>query len=99
MKRAIIVLATVAALAAAPTPASAGGNGVAAGIIGGLAVGTLLGAAVAQPRYYGPPPVYVEEPAPIYHAAPPPRCFWARGEPVWDGYRGIWVRPRMKVCD
>ena len=99
MKRAIIVLATVAALATAATPASAGGNGVAAGIVGGLAVGTLLGVAVAQPRYYGPPPVYVEEQAPVYYGASPPRCYWARGEPVWDGYRGVWVRPRMKVCD
>jgi hypothetical protein len=32
--------------------------------------------------------------------APRPRdCYWARGEPEWDAYRGVWVRPRMKVCD
>src|SRR5882757_7447937 len=97
MTRGLIVLATVAAMGAAmgaaTLPAQAGGNGgaVAAGVIGGLAVGGLLGAAAAQPRYYAPAPVYV--------APPPSRCYWARGEPVWDGYRGAWVRPRVQVCD
>ena len=44
--------------------------------------------------YYGPPPAYVyDEPA---YA---PRCYYTRGEPVWDSYRGIWVRPRVRVCD
>ena len=59
------------------------------------AVGGMLGAAAAQPRpYYGPPPAYVyDEPA---YA---PRCYYTRGEPVWDSYRGIWVRPRVRVCD
>src|SRR6266481_9906155 len=68
----------------------------AAGIVGGLAVGTLFGAAVASgPRYYAPAPVYVA-PAPVYVA---PDCYWTRGAPVWDGYRGIWYRPRIQVCD
>ena len=84
------------AAAVVPAPAQAGGNGgaVAAGVIGGLAVGGLLGAAAAQqqPRYYAPAPVYVEEPR-------GPRCYYARGEPVWDDYRGVWRRPRMQVCD
>src|SRR5205085_9819434 len=99
MTRGLIVLVTAAAIGAAilPAPAQAGGNGgaVAAGIIGGLAVGGMLGAAAAQPRpYYGPPPAYVvDEPA---YA---PRCYMARGEPVWDGYRGAWVRPRVRVCE
>src|SRR5260370_16290838 len=61
-----------------------------------LAVGTLFGAAVAGgPRYYQPAPVYVA-PAPVYVA---PECYWTRGAPVWDGYRGIWYRPRIQVCD
>jgi hypothetical protein len=64
---------------------------VAAGIIGGLAAGALLGAAIAQPpRYDAPAPVYV---------APPPSCYWTRGQPTWDAYRGAWVRPRIQVCD
>jgi len=95
MTRGLIVLVTAAAMGAAilPAPAQAGSNGgaVAAGVIGGLAVGGMLGAAAAQPRYYAPAPVYV--------APPPSSCYWTRGEPVWDGYRGAWVRPRARVCD
>jgi len=94
MTRGLIVLVTAAAMGAAilPAPAQAGGNGgaVAAGVIGGLAVGGLLGAAAAQPRY---------APAPVYVAPPPTSCYWTRGEPVWDAYRGAWVRPRVQVCD
>ena len=57
MTRGLIVLVTAATMGAAilPAPAQAGSNGgaVAAGVIGGLAVGAILGAAAAQPRYYG----------------------------------------------
>ena len=74
-----------------PRTAVAGSGEVAAGIVGGLAVGTLFGAAVASgPRYY-------VAPAPVYYVGPP--CYWTRGAPVWDGYRGIWYRPRIQVCD
>jgi hypothetical protein len=61
----------------------------AAGLIGGLAAGTIIGAAVAAPRYYGPPPVYV---------APAPYCYWTQGQPVWDPYRGAWMYPAVRVC-
>ena len=94
MARGLIVLVTAATMGAAilPAPVQAGNGGaVAAGVIGGLAVGGLIGAAAAQPRYYAPAPVYVAPPA-----GP---CYWTRGEPVWDGYRGVWVRPRVQVCD
>jgi hypothetical protein len=79
-------------------PAQAGdGRAIAAGVLGGLAAGAIIGGAAAQPRYYAPPPpAYVYEPAPVYAA---PACYWTRGEPVWDDYRGIWVRPRVRVCD
>ncbi len=100
MIRGLFVLVTAATMSAAmlPAPAQAGSRGVAvvAGVIGGLAAGTIIGGAMAQPRY-APAPVY--EAAPVYMAPPPPRCYWTRGEPVWDGYRGAWVRPRMQVCD
>jgi hypothetical protein len=89
------LLITSSLLAFTPQIAVAGDGNVAAGIIGGLAVGTLFGAAIASPRYYGPPPVYVA-PAPVYVE---PTCYWSRGAPVWDGYRGIWYRPRIQVCD
>jgi hypothetical protein len=55
-------------LACTPRIAVAGSSDVAAGVVGGLAVGTLFGAAVASgPRYYQPAPVYVA-PGPVYVA-------------------------------
>ena len=100
MKKTLIVCATlgVMSLTVATQPVQAGSNGgaVAAGVLGGLAVGAIVGGAAAQPRYYAPPPAYVYEAEPVYAA---PRCYYTRGEPVWDGYRGAWVRPRVRVCD
>jgi hypothetical protein len=94
MTRGLIVLVTAATMGAAilPAPAQAGGHGgaVAAGVIGGLAAGAIIGGALAQPRY---------APEPVYVAPPPTHCYWTRGEPVWDGYRGVWRRPRVQVCD
>ncbi len=75
----------------ATAPAYAGGGDVAAGLIGGLAAGTIIGAAVTAPRYYAPPP-------PVY-VAPSPACYWTRGQPVWDAYRGVWVYPSVQVCE
>jgi hypothetical protein len=98
MRKLLVGLLITGSLCLACTPriAVAGSGEVAAGIVGGLAVGTLFGAAVASgPRYYQPAPVYVA-PAPMYYPAP---CYWTRGAPVWDGYRGIWYRPRIQVCD
>ena len=106
MKRTFLVLAAVAALGTSQS-AQAGSNGgaVAAGVIGGLAAGAILGGAAAaqpryyepryyyKPRYYAPPPAYVVEPA--YGSS----CYYTRGRPVWDDYRGVWVRPRVRVCD
>ena len=96
MRRLGLVFATVAVLAIlTPNQPAVAGNGVAVGLIGGLAAGTIIGAAVAQPHYYyGPVPVAVAAPAPMG-----PGCYWTRGAPVWDGYRGIWIRPRVQVCD
>ena len=83
------IVCSVAALALgglAPKQAVAG-DGFAAGLFGGLAVGTILGAAASGPRVYYAEPVYA------------PTCYWTLGRPVWDRYRGIWVRPRIQVCD
>jgi hypothetical protein len=93
MKRVAITFSAVAIVmvCAAPQQAAAGDSGgFAAGLIGGLAAGTLFGIAASSP-----PPVYYAEPAPVYV----PTCYWTRGRPVWDSYRGIWVRPRIQVCD
>jgi len=99
MRRALTVLTSASIIASTvsmPGSARADGGRVAAGLVGGLAAGTLLGAAIAsRPYYYAPAPVYVE-PAPVYVA---PRCYWTRGEPVWDDWRGVWYRPRMQICD
>jgi hypothetical protein len=72
-------------------PATAGGGDVAAGLLGGLAVGAVVGSAVAQPRYYYPP---YYAPAPVY--VPEPRC-WLERERVWDGYG--YVIQRFRVCE
>jgi hypothetical protein len=80
---------TLALTCAVTTPVRAGGGDVAAGLIGGLAAGTIIGAAVAGPRYYPPPPVYVAA----------PYCYWTRWGPVWDRYRGVWTYPAVRVCE
>ena len=84
----------------APFPASAENGRITAGVLGGLAAGALIGSAISAPprAYYGPPPVeYI--PPPAYYAEPVPTCYWTRGEPVWDNWRGTWVRPRVQVCE
>ena len=86
----LVIGITASAVIAAPASSRADDGQIAAGIIGGLALGTLFGAAVSQPYYYAPEPAYV---------VPPPSCYWTRGRPAWDEYRGIWVRPRIQVCD
>jgi hypothetical protein len=105
MKHTIIALAAAATLAAAlPSSAQARchGCGVAAGDVGGLAAGAIIGSAIANsgPTYY--------EPAPVY--APPPPAYAAPSEVVegdvchverhrvWvEGYG--WRSRRIEVCD
>ena len=91
---AVLAIATFSDMSAS----QAGGGDVAAGLLGGLAAGAIIGAATA-PRYYGPPPAYYAPP-PVYVEPAPayaPACYWTRGEPVWNGV--AWVRPRVQVCD
>jgi len=93
MKRGFASLLAAITLSSACTltSAHAGSSDVAAGLLGGLAVGAIVGSAITAPR-----PVYV--PAPVYAAPPPPAdCYGTYGRPVWDGYR--WVRPQVQVCD
>jgi hypothetical protein len=79
----------VAATLAVPSDANARhrGGAVAAGIIGGIAAGALIGSAIAGPRYYGP--------GPVYYGAPYPICHWER-QWVWDGFGWRWGR--VRVC-
>ena len=91
----IMTVAAVAALALAttlaPQPAQArDGGAIAAGVIGGLAVGA---AVASQPRgYYGGPSYYDSGYQPVYGA-----CHTERQE-FDDGYGRIRVR-RVRVCD
>src|SRR5262249_51560693 len=93
MKR-FLVICTASVIAVgclAPRPAAAS-DGFFTALVGGLAVGTMLGVAASQSRVYYAEPVYAE---PIYV----PACYWTRGRPAWDPARGIWYKPRVQVCD
>lgn len=100
----VIALAAVA-LSAAALPGTAEarcrGCAVGAGVVGGLALGAIIGSSIAnsQPRYYEPGPVY---------DAPPPRAYYApeyvegpvchiERQRFWDGYG--WRHRRVEVCD
>lgn len=67
------------------------GCGVAAGVVGGVAVGALIGSALARPAYDPPPPRYyvVEEEEPV--------CYIERRR-VWIEGRG-WRSRRVEICD
>jgi hypothetical protein len=89
MKKTLTALAAAAtltvALMAAPQQAEARHGRIAGAIIGGLAVGALLGAAAANGGYY-------YAPRPYYYGG----CYWTR-ERYWNGYR--WRTHRVRVCD
>lgn len=93
----LITLAAVFALAltAVSQPASAGSNGgaVAAGVVGGLAVGAIIGSQVNRPAYGGP----------AYYEAPPQRVYEYEDCRIIhrhyiDRYGYEHVR-RVRVCD
>ena len=73
---AVAALTGVALMVSATTTPAAAGNHAAAAALGGFAVGTIFGAAAAQPRYYAPAPVYVA-PAPVY-VEPAPVVYYDR---------------------
>ena len=94
MKHTMIAFAAAALMAAAiPNAAQANchGCGVAAGVVGGLAAGAIIGGAIAnsQPRYY--------EPAPVYEAPPPPPPGYYAVEPADVGPDCHVVRRRIFV--
>jgi hypothetical protein len=90
-----ITLTAFAALMAVTVsqPANAGGNGgaVAAGVVGGLAVGAIVGSQ-ANRGYYGGPGYYESGYQPVYGG-----CHIERQQ-FEDGYGRIHTR-RVRVCD
>ena len=99
MKKTLMALVAVTALAAsAVTPAQAQ-RGVAAGVAAGLLGGAIVGGAIAsQNGYYGGPGYYA--PAPGYYGGPAyvagPECIWQQ-QRFWDGYG--WRYRNVRVCD
>ena len=94
----IIGVGLGALLLAAPIQVRAENGQIAAGILGGLAAGAIIGSAVRPPPpvYYAPAPV--NAPPPVYYA-PAPTCYYTPGAPVWDQWRAMWVRPQVQVCN
>jgi hypothetical protein len=93
MKTSLLALATAGTIAAAaiaaPTAADARcrGCGVAAGVLGGLAAGAIIGSAVAN----NPPP-----PPRVYYVDPEPVCHFERRRVWLEGYGYHWRR--VEVC-
>ena len=91
----VISLSAVAALALAVTvtsqPAQARGGAIAAGVVGGLAVGAIIGSQANRGGYYEPG-YYDSGYQPVYG-----RCHTERQQ-VEDGYGRIRIQ-RVRVCD
>ena len=91
-----ITVAAVSALTLAvivmPQTAQARGGSIAAGVIGGLAVGAIIGSQ-ANRNYYNGPGYY----EPGYYQPVYGRCHIERQQ-VEDGYGRIHLR-RVRVCD
>lgn len=95
VKAGLVLSLGTAALGASIAPSYAGdGGAIAAGVIGGTALGLLAGSAAAGAYAPPPPPpAYYPPPAPAYYAPPPRRvCHW-------DGYAGVYVDRYGRVCE
>ncbi len=93
VKAGLILGLGVATVAGAATPSFArDGGAIAAGVIGGTALGLLAGSAAAGAYAPPPPPAYYAPPAPAYYAPPPRRCHW-------DGYAGAYVDRYGQICE
>ncbi|MGI8525861.1 MAG: hypothetical protein ACR2K5_06700 [Pseudolabrys sp.] len=93
----LMTLAAAGALALAVTatsqPARAGNGGaVAAGVVGGLAAGAIIGSQLNQRPYYGGPAYYQAPYEPVYRS-----CHIERQEVV-DQWGRVRFR-RIRVCD
>jgi hypothetical protein len=94
MKKMLLAIATSAVLAAAtlaPTTAEARcrGCGIAAGVLGGI----FLGSAIAHAAH--PRPYYYAEPAPVYVEPAPGVCY--ADEEIWSRRHQAYVLRRVRV--
>lgn len=102
---AALLLGIGVSLAAAPAAADwrhghrYHGGDVAAGVLGGLALGVIAGGALAGSLPPPPPPVYYRpvRPTYIYEEPEPVVCYWTRRK-VWLDSFTYQVR-RIRVCD
>lgn len=94
----IALVAAALSAAALPSTAEARCNGcaVGAGVVGGLALGAIIGSSIAnsQPRYVEEPVYAPRAYAPEYVEGPV--CHVER-QRFWDGYG--WRHRRVEVCD
>ena len=88
---ALSALALAATVASQPAFAHDNGGAIAAGVIGGLAVGAIIGSQTNR-GYYGGPGYYESGYQPVYR-----NCRWEREQAV-DQY-GRYRTQRIRVCD
>ena len=97
LKSALALGLAASVVTAVAMPAQAGdGGAIAAGIIGGTALGIMAGAAAAGAAPPPPPPPYYA-PGPAYYA-PGPRCWFERRR-IWDDDGDGYVVRRVRVCN
>ncbi len=88
---ALAAVGTIAIAVAAPAPAQARNEGaIAAGVVGGLALGAIVGSQ-ANRGYYA------SEPAPYYYGTPYARSCYVTRERVWTDRGPRWRK--VRVCD
>jgi hypothetical protein len=71
MKKIILALTILTLAGSQVQTAKAGGWGIAAGVLGGVAAGTIIGESIARPVYVAPAPVYAAPAPPVYYAPAP----------------------------
>ena len=97
LKAALALGLAASVMTAAAMPAQAGdGGAIAAGIIGGTALGIMAGAAAAGAAPPPPPPGYYA-PGPAYYA-PGPRCWYERRR-VWDPDGDEYIIRPVRICN
>ena len=91
----LMALTLVGAVATMSAPVQAReGGAIAAGVIGGLALGAIAGSAAANQGGYGYGYPAYAAPAPVYGGG----CYFTR-QPVYDEYGEIIGRRRVRVCE